>query len=150
VRAALDELVEHREASGTLAPALTHFLKVTGSYWPGLFHCYAVEGLPRTNHDLEHLFGSARYHERRATGRKHGAPGIVVRGAVRILAAVATPAAGWQPEYLRPRDLAAWRCLRRELDQRHAARRAQHRFRRHPAAYLAAAEAMLLKPSLPS
>ena len=26
---------------------------------------------------LEHLFGSYRYHERRASGRKRGSPGLV-------------------------------------------------------------------------
>lgn len=44
-----------------LAPTLAHFRKVTRSYWPGLFACYAVKDLPRTNNDLEHLFGSHRY-----------------------------------------------------------------------------------------
>lgn len=64
VRAAYQALVteidQQRVTAGTLAPALDHFLKVTGSYWPGLFHCYAVADLPRTNNDLEQLFGAAR------------------------------------------------------------------------------------------
>jgi transposase InsO family protein len=29
--------------------------------------CYDYLGLPRTNNDLEHLFGALRYHERRKT-----------------------------------------------------------------------------------
>jgi hypothetical protein len=69
------------EQAGMLAPAINHFLKVTRSYEPGLFHCYDVPELPRTNNDLEQLFGSFRYHERRASGRKVAAPSIVVRGA---------------------------------------------------------------------
>ena len=32
---------------------MDHFLKVFRSYWPGLFHCYDVEDLPRTNNDLD-------------------------------------------------------------------------------------------------
>ena len=40
-------------ALGPLTPALAHFHKVTASYWPGLFCCYDVPGLPRTNNDLE-------------------------------------------------------------------------------------------------
>ncbi len=36
--------------------------KQPDSYWAGLFHCYAVPDLPRTNNDLEHYFGTARYH----------------------------------------------------------------------------------------
>ena len=65
---------------------LRHFLKVTQSYRPGLFHCYGSAEIPRTNNDLEHLFGSQRYHERRASGRKQAAPGLVVRGSVRVVA----------------------------------------------------------------
>ena len=66
--------------AGTLADAVAHFRKVARSYQPGLFHCYAVPGLPRTNNDLEHLFGAQRYHERRANGRKAASPGAVLRG----------------------------------------------------------------------
>jgi len=143
------EMAQGQADAGPLALAIGHFLKVTTSYWPGLFHCYDVTGLPRTNNDLEHLFGSARYYERRATGRKGASPGMVVRGAVRIIAAVASQGSGWRGPELRPLDLGAWRRLRCELDSRHLARRAQSRFRRHPVAYLAAAEAILIKQSLP-
>jgi len=54
---------------GDLAGGIEHFLKVTRSYWPGLFHCYDIQGLPRTNNDLEHIFGQWRHHQRRCTGR---------------------------------------------------------------------------------
>lgn len=88
----LDDLVaEVQETAGSLAPAIDHFLKVSSSYGTHLFYCYAVPGLPRTNNALEHLFGSARYHERRASGRKAADPCLVVRGAVRVVASVATP-----------------------------------------------------------
>src|SRR3954463_10946254 len=55
----------HRAKAGTLAGAVDHFLKVTRSYRPGLFHGYAVAGLPRTNDGLERLFGSYPPHQRR-------------------------------------------------------------------------------------
>jgi hypothetical protein len=42
---------------GPLSSALDTFLKKTESYWPGLFHCYEVPDLPRTNNELEHCFG---------------------------------------------------------------------------------------------
>ena len=48
---------------GPPAPALAHFVTVTASYWPGLFHCYDVPDLPRTNNDLEQYFGAARHLE---------------------------------------------------------------------------------------
>src|SRR4051794_16854120 len=70
----------HRAKAGALAGAVDHFLKVTRSYRPGLFHCYAVADLPRTNNDLEQLFGSYRRHERRATGRKANSSATLLRG----------------------------------------------------------------------
>jgi hypothetical protein len=148
-RALLAEMSRRRVEVDSLAPAIAHFLKVTKSYWPGLFHCYEVPDLPRTNNDLEHFFGSARYRERRATGRRMASPGTVVRGAVRLVAAVAVGADALGPDQIRPADPAAWRALRRQLDHRHDARRAQLRFRRAPDAYLAALEDRLLKPALP-
>ena len=50
----------HRDRAGALAPGIDRFTKVTRSYRPGLFHCCAVPGLPRTNNGLEQLFGSQR------------------------------------------------------------------------------------------
>lgn len=154
VRAAYTALVteidQQRATVGTLAPALDHFLKVTGSYWPRLFHCYAVADLPRTNNDLEQFFGAARYHERRTTGRQVASPALVVRGSVRVVAAVATRQRPFSADDLAPPDLERWRELRADLEYRHEARRAQRRFRREPAAYLAGLEAQLTKSGLPA
>src|SRR3712207_5628887 len=83
-------MARHRARAGDLAGAIDHFCKVTRSYRPGLFHCYAVPELPRTNNGLEQLFGSQRHHERRATGRKMASPAAVLRGEVRLIAATAT------------------------------------------------------------
>jgi hypothetical protein len=63
----LGAMTPQQAAAGRLAPALAHCLKVSRSYWPGLFHCYDVPDLPRTKNDLEQFFGTHRYHERRAT-----------------------------------------------------------------------------------
>ena len=133
-----------------LAPAVDRFLKVTASYGPGLFHCYDVPDLPRTNNALEQYFGSVRYHERRATGRKGAAPGLVVRGAVRAVAAVAARGQIFDEIALRPTDLPAWRALRQQLQTRQEARRAQRRFRQDPDGYLAALEDALFRASLPA
>jgi len=139
-----------RAQAGVLAPALAHFLKVTRSYWPGLFHCYDVPDLPRTNNDLEQLFGAHRYHERRATGRKGASPALVVRGAARLTAAVATRVATYTATDLAAADRRAWQQLRATLDQRQQARVQQRRFRRDPQAYLAELEAQLVKLLLPA
>jgi hypothetical protein len=141
----LAQLAAQRAAAGTLAPAVDHFRKVTASYAPGLFHTYDVPGLPRTNNDLEQLFGMARYHQRRASGRKRPAASTVLRGAVRVIAAVVTRQHRLPGAALRPPSLARWRALRQHLTQRQETRRAQRRFRHDPAAYLAKLEAALLK-----
>ena len=85
---------KRREEAAELQGAVSLFLKVTKSYWKGLFRCYRFPDLPRTNNDLEHCFSSARYHERRASGRRNASPAMVVRGSVRVVAAVATPPEG--------------------------------------------------------
>jgi hypothetical protein len=148
-----DLLAEFCAAPTNLRPPLdaaAHFLTVTASYWPGLFQCYDVADLPRTNNDLEQYFGAARHLERRATGRKSASPALVVRGAVRVVALLATRQHPLSADELRPRDIAAWKALRERIDARHATRRAQARFRRDPHAYLTALEDTLLKPVLPS
>jgi hypothetical protein len=145
----LAPLRAHRAQGDPLARAATHFAKVTASYWPGLFCCYDVPDLPRTNNDLEQYFGAARHLERRATGRKSASPALVVRGAVRVVALLAMRQQAFAADELRPRDIAAWKALRQRTDGRHQIRRAQARFRRDPATYLATLEEQLLKPTLP-
>jgi hypothetical protein len=129
--------------AGALEPAMQHFIKVTQSYWPGLFHCYLIAGLPRTNNDLEHVFGTHRYHERRTTGRKTGSPALVVRGAARIVAAVATQVRAFSASDLATVQVADWLALRSELDKRRHSRVLQRRFRRDPELYLAGLEDLL-------
>ena len=148
-RRLLAEMRRERATAGRLAPAVDHFRTVTKSYWLGLFHCCQVPALPRTNNDLEHFFGAARHHDRRITGREVATPALVVRGAVRLMAAVGTRVKPPSAAHLRPADLTAWRKLRRALDHRQDARRAQLRFRRNSTAYLAQIEAAILQSSLP-
>jgi hypothetical protein len=146
----LAAMARHRGQAGSLAEAVGHFCKVARSYRPGLFHCYAVPGMPRTDNGLEQLFGSQRYHERRANGRKAASPAAVLRGEVRLIAATATR--------LRPPDVRelggvnrdAWTELRRRLDRRRHARTLRTRFRRDPDAYLAALEQRTCQPILPA
>jgi hypothetical protein len=146
----LATMSEQQEQLGDLAAAVKHFCKVTASYWNGLFACYQVKGLPRTNNDLEHYFGTARHVERRVTGRKRVSPALVVRGSVRVVAAGASRLLAISAAQLQVTDEKAWRTLRQQLDYRHEARRIQLRFRRDSSAYLAALEQRLLTPSLPS
>jgi hypothetical protein len=135
--------------AGDLQPAIVHFLKVTRSYWPGLFHCYDVPDLPHTNNDLEHLFGAHRHHERRTSGRKRASPTLVLRGPVRIVAALATRQRAFSAADLVPEDPQDWRTLRRELERRRDMRLLQSRFRRDPEAYLTSLETRLVQSVLP-
>jgi hypothetical protein len=149
-RRLLCQMSGRKEEAGALSGAVALFLKVTKSYWKGLFRCYRFPDLPRTNNDLEHCFGSARYHERRASGRRNASPALVVRGSVRVLAAIATPPEGFAGADIRPTNVEGWRSMRASLEKRRESRRAQLRFRRDPEAYLEKLEEQLLKQALPS
>lgn len=144
-RAHLAQMRDEIATLGPLGSAFEHFCHITDNFAVGLFQCYDVEGLPRTNNDLEHCFGVARVHERRATGRRGAITGVVVRGSVRVMAAVVTKQHLCSAEELRPRDYQRWRVLREQLQQREDSRRQQWRFRKDPASYLATLEAQLLQ-----
>jgi hypothetical protein len=147
-------LVRMRRAADTagepsVRAGLGQFLKVTKSYWPGLFGCYDCEDLPRTNNDLEQTFGSHRYHERRASGRRRASPGLVVMGSVRVVSGLATRLRPEEGLVLPPGDVEDWEELRAELEARRESRRRQRRFRRDPAGYLAVLEQRCLQLTLP-
>jgi hypothetical protein len=146
----LGAMARHCERAGTLAGGIRHFVKVTRSYWPGLFHCYEVADLPRTNNDLEQFFGSHRFHERRATGRKSASPSLVLRGEVRLLAAAATRQHTFSAEELAKASPVRQAELRQHLEARRQRRVSRTRFRRDPQAFLQQLEEKLLRPTLPS
>lgn len=50
---------------------LSHFLHVTASLRPQLIQCYDVEGLPRTNNDMEGFIRAIKIRYRRVSGRKN-------------------------------------------------------------------------------
>jgi hypothetical protein len=140
----------HRELVGRSAGAVDHFVKVSRSYWPGLFACYEVAGLPRTNNGLEQLFGSYRYHERRVLGRKVASPALVLRGSARIVAAIATRQKPDRLKELTRADRAAWRAKRAELAERRQRRVERRQFRQDPDAYLRRLEEKLNQSALPA
>jgi hypothetical protein len=146
----LGAMVRHSGLVGALATGITHFVRVTRSYWPGLFHCFEVADLPRTNNDLEQFFGSHRYHERRASGRKGASPSLVLRGEARLLAAAATRQHVYTAEELAKADPTKQAELRQHLEARRQRRVNRTRFRRDPQAFLQQLEEKLLQPTLPS
>jgi len=146
----LGAMKRHRQSVGGLGGAVDHFVKVSQSYWRGLFACYGARDLPRTNNDLERAFGSHRYHERRASGRRTASPALVLRGSVRLVAALATRRREVSVGELSSADRMAWVRLRAELEQRQQRRVERRRFRRDPDSYLRALEHKLHQSRLPA
>lgn len=153
VRRRLTQILSRMRRAATtaeteLASQLRRFVKVSKSYWPGLFGCDGSAELPRTNNDLEQLFGSHRYHERRASGRKVASPGLVVMGSVRVVSGLATRLRPEEGLVLGAGYVRSWQQLRAELEKRRRSRRQQRRFRRNPITYLKKLEELALQLSL--
>lgn len=146
----LGAMTRHRKAAGKLGSAIDHFVKVSRSYRPGLFACYAVADLPRTNNALEQTFGSHRYHERRATGRKGASPALVLRGAAKLVAGLATRQGLVTVADLAGADRAAWKTLRAQLNERRERRVDRRRFRQDPEVFLKDLENRLNQSRLPA
>lgn len=70
LRAYLDDLSTLPDIPPPLDALRHHLNKVSTSYWPGLFYCYDIEGLPRTNNDLESHFRDTQRRLLRTTGQK--------------------------------------------------------------------------------
>ncbi len=66
----LDDLLNLSDVAPRLDTFRHHLDKVSTSYWPGLFHCYDLEELPRTNNDVESLFRDTKRRLLRTTGQK--------------------------------------------------------------------------------
>ena len=140
---------DHKEQLGSLADSINHLLKITRNYWSGLFHCYRVENLPKTNNDLERVFGCFRHHTRRTTGRKKAPASLLIRGESRLIAAIVTQIKTFTATDLATADLVAWRKQRLQLELLREKRLQQRRFRRDPEDYLLKLETKLIQSILP-
>jgi len=70
LRGYLDTVRRWPKVPPTLDAFGRHLDKVSRSYWPGLFHCYDVPGLQRTNNALESHFRDTGRRLLRTTGQK--------------------------------------------------------------------------------
>jgi hypothetical protein len=70
LRTYLDDLGRLPDLSSRLDAFRQHLGKVSLSYWPGLFYCYDLKGLPRTNNGLESHFRDTQRQLLRTTGQK--------------------------------------------------------------------------------
>jgi hypothetical protein len=70
LRVYLDTVLQWPAVTPTFYAFGRHLDKVSRSYWPGLFHCYDVPGLPRTNNELESHCRDTRRRLLRTTGQQ--------------------------------------------------------------------------------
>lgn len=116
-----------------------HINQVFRSFWWGLFVCYDVEGLPRTNNELERCMRQIKMGQRRVSGRKNVQDVIIRYGAYlafidyqesldELLARLQQVS---HEDFLRERQ-----CLDMALLQEQK----KHRFRHHRPTYLAGLE----------
>jgi hypothetical protein len=70
LRSYLDMVQWQAQGTPILETFGRHLDTVSRSYGPGLFHCYEVRGLPRTNNDLESHFREIRRRLLRTTGQQ--------------------------------------------------------------------------------
>jgi hypothetical protein len=94
LRGYLDAIRCQSDVSPVIYDFGLHLDKVSRSYWPGLFHCYEMPALPRTNNEIESHFRDTGRQILRITGQK----GLTARtlqrqGAWELLPRLATEAA---------------------------------------------------------
>jgi len=110
------------------------------NFWWGLFTCYDVEGLPRTNNELERFIRQIRMGNRRVSGRKNVHDFIIRYGAY---AALIDPAESLEELLARMDEVDQEEFLkeRKRLNLSLLDEAKIHRFRHHRADYLAELEA---------
>jgi hypothetical protein len=108
----------------------------------GLYHCYVVVGLPRTDNDLEHFYRQLKAGERRATGHRRSDAFVVRVGG---FAAYAAAASALSEQALRVQlaavPAATYQTCRAALYATQERQTKMHRFHLRPTCYLSALEA---------
>lgn len=117
-----------------------HINQIFRSFWWGLFTCYDVEGLPRTNNELERFIRQIKMGYRRVSGRKNVHDYIIRYGAY---AALIDPSESLDELLARMDDVDQEEFLKeRKRMKLTLLEEAQiHRFRYHREEYLAELEA---------
>lgn len=139
----LRERLADATVSETERGCLKHFLHVTTNMRPRLFNCYDLEGLPRTNNDMEGFIRSVKTRYRRISGRKNWNRYLIRYGA-RVAfyeARARTNELSEMTEGMRRVGAYRWRQGRVEQTARQQEQLKQHRVRHRRDAYLAELEA---------
>ncbi|MCP4543954.1 MAG: hypothetical protein GY832_43120, partial [Chloroflexi bacterium] len=143
VQAELDQylatLDRRRDLNRTLVAFRGHLRRLTDRHAPGLFHCYDIPGLPRTNNDTESLFGRVRRQTKRTSGAYHAQQRLREQGAWLLFDLRNDE--DQQLQRLQRVPLDEWRDERQRMQSHLASFRHDRRFRRQPVAYLTQLEA---------
>lgn len=147
VRTRLDAYLEQlRQRTDLDAPLLAfrgHLLRLTKRYAPGLLHCYDIPGLPRTDNDLESLFGRVRRQTLLTSGPYHARQRLHEEGAWLLFDIVHDEHE--QVRRLQRVSLEDWRKERCRMQEHRATFTDDRRFRRQSPKYLAELEAQAAK-----
>lgn len=135
----LDRLDQRTDLNAPLIAFRKHLRGLTERYAPGLFHCYDIPGLPRTDNDLESVFGRVRRRTLRTSGPHHAQQRLHEEGAWLLFDLVHSEHE--QLERLQRVSLDEWLEERQRIRKHKAMFTADRRFRRTPSQYLAELEA---------
>ena len=157
VRARVEQVLDALTArclAGELAtwlhPKVAYLVTVLRRLGDGLYHCYDVPGLPRTDNDMEQFYRRVKTEQRRITGRKRADAFVVRVGGFAVYAT----AASTLPEATLHAQLSAvpadeWQHQRVTLRANQDRQAKMRRFRRRRDAYLADLEARWTALALP-
>jgi hypothetical protein len=130
----LKQLCQRTDLNAPLLAFRGHLLRLTDRYAPGLFHCYDIPGLPRTDNDLESLFGRVRRQTLLTSGPHHARQRLHEEGAWLLFEVVSNELE--QIERLRRVSLEDWRRERQRMHVHQASFTDDRRFRRQSSKYL--------------
>lgn len=135
----LEQLDRRTDLDAPLRAFRKHLRALTKRYAPGLFHCYDIPGLPRTNNDTESLFGRVRRQTLLTAGPYHAQQRLHEQGAWLLFEIVENEHA--QLQRLQHVALEDWRAERQRMRVHRAPFTDNQRFRRQSPKYLAELEA---------
>ncbi len=116
-----------------------HLLALTERYAPGLFYCYDIAGLPRTNNNTESLFGRVRRQTLLTSGSHHAKQRLHEQGAWLLFEVVTSEHE--QLKRLERVSLEEWQKEWQRMLEHQATFTANRRAQSHPEKYLAELEA---------
>lgn len=138
VRQRLDAYLDWLKRRTDLSPLLldyrNHLCGLTERYAKGLFNCYQIAGLPRTNNGLESHFGALRRRTLCTAGPYQAQQTLHEKGAWLLLDVIEN-----EHQQLRSFQKVAledWQRERERIRQHHSTFTNHRRFRRDPQAYL--------------